>query len=92
VLQSAGVIESPEVRYVRNGAVSLAYQVVGDRPIDVVEVAGIFTHLEAKWEEPGLTRSIADLSRFARVILFDRRGVEKLRGVPGEWALCAARA
>jgi len=69
------VINAPEVHYVRTGDVSLAYQVVGDAPIDLIEVAGIFTHLEAKWEEPGLTRSIADLARFARVILFDRRGI-----------------
>ena len=75
MLQSAGVLEAPEVRYVRNRGVSLAYQVVGEGPIDVVEVAGMFTHLEAKWEEPGLVRSIADIARFARVILFDCRGV-----------------
>jgi class 3 adenylate cyclase len=75
ILQGAGMLEAPAVRYLRNGGVSLAYQVVGDGPIDLVEVAGTFTHLEAKWEEPGLVRSIADLSRFARVIMFDRRGV-----------------
>lgn len=69
------MLEAPEVRYARNGDVSLAYQVVGNGPVDVVEVAGMFTHLEAKWEEPGLVRWMADLTRFARLILFDRRGV-----------------
>lgn len=86
MLQSAGVIEAPEVRYVRNGGVSLAYQVVGDGPIDLIEVAGMFTHLEAKWEEPGLVRSIADVARFARVILFDRRGVGLSDRVTGDTA------
>jgi len=80
------MIEIPEVRYARNGSVSLAYQVVGDGPIDVVEVSGIFTHLEAKWDEPGLTRSVADLARFARVILFDRRGVGLSDRTAGEVA------
>jgi hypothetical protein len=67
------VLDAPEIRYVRNGGVSLAYQVVADGPIDVVEVAGLFSHLEAKWEEPGLVRFIADRARFARVIMLDRR-------------------
>lgn len=69
------MIAAPEIRYVRNGGVSLAYQIVGEGPIDLVEVAGMFTHLEAKWEEPGLVRSIADIARFARVVMFDCRGV-----------------
>jgi class 3 adenylate cyclase len=69
------VIDVPEVRYARNDGMSLAYQVIGDGPIDLLEVPGMFTHLEAKWEEPGLARSVADLARFARVILFDRRGI-----------------
>lgn len=70
------MLDAPEIRYVRNGGVSLACQVVGDGPIDVVEVAGLFTHLEAKWEEPGLVR-------------FD--GVATLRGVPGEWSVFTVR-
>jgi len=80
------VIEAPEVRYVRNGGASLAYQVVGNGPIDLVEASGMFSHLEAKWEEPGLTRFIADLARFARVILFDRRGIGLSDRVTGDVA------
>ena len=60
------MIEAPEVRYVRNGDMSLAYQVVGDGPIDLIEVPGLFTHLEVKWESPGLVRFIETLARFAR--------------------------
>jgi len=75
VVQSSGVLESPEARYVRSNGASLAWQVVGDHPVDVIEIAGMLTHLEAKWEEPGLVRWISDLARFSRVILFDRRGV-----------------
>jgi len=86
ILQAARMVQVPEVRYARNGEVSLAYQVVGEGPVDLVEAAGMFTHLEAKWEEPGLTRSVADLARFARVILFDRRGVGLSDGISGDRA------
>lgn len=86
ILQAARMLEVPEVRYARSGEVSLAYQVVGEGPVDLVEVAGMFSHLEAKWEEPGLTRSVADLARFARVILFDRRGVGLSDGISGDRA------
>jgi class 3 adenylate cyclase len=68
-------IGAPDIHYARSRGASLAYQIVGEGPIDIVELAGIFTHLEAKWEEPGLVRSTLDLGRFARVILFDRRGI-----------------
>lgn len=63
------------VRYVEVGDTSLAYQVIGDGPVDIIECAGLFSHLEAKWDSPGLVRMVHDLARFARVILFDRRGV-----------------
>ena len=86
ILQAARMLEVPEIRYARNGEVSLAYQVVGEGPVDLVEVAGMFSHLEAKWEEPGLTRSVADLARFARVLLFDRRGVGLSDRIAGDLA------
>jgi class 3 adenylate cyclase len=86
MLQGTDVIDVPEVRYVRNGGVSLAYQVVGNGPIDILEMTGSLTHLEAKWEEPGLTRSVADLARFARVIVFDRRGIGLSDRIAGDTA------
>ncbi|HET8625988.1 MAG TPA: alpha/beta fold hydrolase [Thermomicrobiales bacterium] len=64
----------PEVRYARNGRVNLAYQVVGDGPIDLVLVLGFVSHLDASWEEPRLAGFLRHLASFSRLILFDKRG------------------
>ena len=65
----------PEVHYARSGDVTIAYQVVGDGPIDMVTASGSVTHLEVLWEEPGYSRYLQRLARFARLIVFDKRGV-----------------
>jgi class 3 adenylate cyclase len=54
--------------------VSVAYQVVGDGPLDLVFVQGWISNLEAAWEEPGYRRFLDRLSSFSRLILFDKRG------------------
>ena len=64
-----------EVRYTRSGDLSIAYQVVGSGPIDLVELSGFLNHLEIIAEEPGLVRFVNALARFSRVLLFDKRGV-----------------
>jgi pimeloyl-ACP methyl ester carboxylesterase/DNA-binding CsgD family transcriptional regulator len=64
----------PEVRYARNGDVSLAYQVVGEGPADLVLVLGFVSHLEASWEEPRLASFLRRLASFNRLVVFDKRG------------------
>jgi hypothetical protein len=44
----------PETRYAKSGAVSIAYQVLGEGPIDVVLIPGFISNVELAWEEPGL--------------------------------------
>src|SRR5919197_6698662 len=63
------------VRYTRNGDVHIAYQVVGDGPIDVVYTAGIWSNLDVMWDEPRWARYLNRLASFSRLILFDMRGV-----------------
>jgi class 3 adenylate cyclase/alpha-beta hydrolase superfamily lysophospholipase len=75
------VLEAPEIRYARNGGYSLAYQLVGAGTVDVVEVPGLLNHLEIMWEEPGLVRFLEEVTRFARVILYDQRGT----GLSDRW-------
>ena len=53
---------------------SIAYQVVGDGPIDLVHGPGSVSHLEYAWEEPGYARYLRRLAAFSRLILFDKRG------------------
>jgi pimeloyl-ACP methyl ester carboxylesterase len=65
---------TPEIRYVRSGEVSIAYQVFGHRPLDLVLVPGWISNIELFWEQPDIVRFFEKLATFARVILFDKRG------------------
>src|SRR5690349_4629296 len=67
-------MNSPETKYARSGDVSIAYQVVGDGPIDLVHIPGLLSHLDLAWEHPKYRRFMERLSRFARVIVYDKRG------------------
>ncbi len=64
----------PETRYARNGEVNIAYQVIGNAPLDLVFVPGWVSHLEWAWEEPSFARFLQRLASFSRLILFDKRG------------------
>lgn len=63
-----------ETLYAKSGDLSIAYQVVGDGPLDLVFVPGLVSHVEAFHELPGYSRFIERLASFARVITFDKRG------------------
>jgi pimeloyl-ACP methyl ester carboxylesterase/DNA-binding CsgD family transcriptional regulator len=64
----------PATRYAKSGEVSIAYQVFGDGPVDLVFVPGFISHIELAWEEPYLARFLRRLAAFTRVIFFDKRG------------------
>jgi hypothetical protein len=64
----------PETRYAKSGDISVAYQVVGDGPIDLVLVPGFVSHVELGWEEPSSARLLTRLASFSRLIIFDKRG------------------
>ena len=79
------VFQLPETRYAQSGDVSIAYQVMGDRPIDIIVVPGLFTHIEFMHEMPGYTAFLRRLSGFARVVSFDKRGQglsDRMSGAP----------
>lgn len=64
-----------DTRYARAAdGVSIAYQVIGDGPRDLVWVPGFVSHLEAIWDEPTAARFLERLASFSRLILFDKRG------------------
>jgi pimeloyl-ACP methyl ester carboxylesterase/plasmid stabilization system protein ParE len=65
----------PDVKYARNGDVHIAYAVLGDGPVDLVYTPGIFSNLDILWEEPRWARYTERLASFARLIVFDMRGV-----------------
>jgi len=61
-------------KYARSGDVNIAYQVVGDGPVDLVLVLGWVSHLKYVWELPALASFLKRLASFSRLILFDKRG------------------
>ena len=63
----------PDIRYARSGDVAIAYQVVGDGPVDLVFVP-FFGNIRWSWELPLFVRFAERLASFSRVILFDKRG------------------
>jgi pimeloyl-ACP methyl ester carboxylesterase len=63
-----------ETRYAKSGDLSIAYQVIGEGSRDLIYVPGIVSHVEFFHELPGYTEFLHDLARFARVIVFDKRG------------------
>src|SRR3954471_20241290 len=67
-------MSGPPTRYARSGDASIAYQVVGEGPIDIVLVLGFATHLELQWEAPPFASFFERIASFARLILFDKRG------------------
>ncbi|HEY7477683.1 MAG TPA: adenylate/guanylate cyclase domain-containing protein [Actinomycetota bacterium] len=76
-------VEIPETRYAKTvDGVHIAYQVLGDGPLDLVFVIGWTSNIEALWEEPDLARYLNRLASFSRLILFDKRGVGLSDRVP----------
>jgi class 3 adenylate cyclase len=72
----------PDTRYAQSGDVNIAFQVVGDGPLDLVYVPGWVSHLEYFWQEPSYAAFLRRLSSFSRLILFDKRGTGMSDRVP----------
>lgn len=63
-----------ETRYAKSDRLSIAYQVVGHGPIDLVFVMGWVSNIEMFWTEPHFARFLDRLASFSRLIVFDKRG------------------
>ncbi|MGY4626458.1 adenylate/guanylate cyclase domain-containing protein [Bradyrhizobium sp. USDA 4486] len=75
----------PVTRYASSGDVSIAYQTMGDGPVDIILVPGIVSHVEHMHELTGYTPFLRRLSSFGRVVTFDKRGQglsDRVAGVP----------
>ena len=76
-------MSAPQTLYAKTAdGVHIAYQVLGEGPVDLVWVMGWTSNVEAMWEEPNLARFLVALSSFSRLILFDKRGVGLSDRVP----------
>src|ERR1700716_3378288 len=65
---------TPVTRYARSGEASIAYQVIGEGPLDMLFVPGWISQIEQLWEAPANRRFLERLAAFSRLILFDSRG------------------
>ncbi len=72
----------PETRYAKSGDLNIAYQVVGEGPIDVLYVPGWISNVELMWDEPAQAHLLQRLASFSRLILFDKRGTGLSDPVP----------
>ena len=76
-------MDVPETGYARSGDLQIAYQIVGEGPLDVVLVPPYLSNIEMYWDLPFYSRFFRRVSSFSRLILFDRRGSGMSDGVAG---------
>lgn len=74
-------MDPPETRYVAVGEADVAYQVVGDGPLDLLYCFGLGSHIEVAWEVPRNVEFLTRLAAFSRLVFFDRRGTGASDGV-----------
>jgi class 3 adenylate cyclase/pimeloyl-ACP methyl ester carboxylesterase len=75
----------PETRYARNGDINIAYQTMGEGPVDIIAVPGLCSHIEFAHECPGYTAFLRRFAKFARIVTFDKRGQglsDRISGYP----------
>jgi pimeloyl-ACP methyl ester carboxylesterase/AraC-like DNA-binding protein len=64
----------PITKYAKNGDISIAYQVVGNGPVDFIYVSGWISNIDILWTDSRISTFLNKISQFSRLILFDKRG------------------
>lgn len=72
----------PTTGYARLGNRRIAFQIVGNGPIDILFTAGFFGAFDVEWEEPAHRLFIEQIARYSRVIRFDQLGTGASEPVP----------
>jgi class 3 adenylate cyclase/pimeloyl-ACP methyl ester carboxylesterase len=68
------VAQAPRTRYAKCGDIDIAYQSVGDGPVDLLVVPGPIIPFDSIEAEPTLYRFHRRMASFTRLIRFDHRG------------------
>lgn len=68
------MLHPPVTRYVKSDGLSIAYQVLGDGPLDLVFIPSFVSNIELAWDWPPLAAFYLAFTSVARLILFDKRG------------------
>ena len=74
-----------DVEYARRGDISIAYQAIGDGPVDIIFGAGLVSHLDLMWADPYATAFLRELASIGRLLLFDKPGTglsDPVAGIP----------
>jgi class 3 adenylate cyclase/pimeloyl-ACP methyl ester carboxylesterase len=74
-----------DVEYARRGDICIAYQAIGDGPVDIIFGAGLVSHLDLMWADPYATEFLRRLASIGRLLLFDKPGTglsDPVAGVP----------
>lgn len=74
----------PTTKFTRLGNDRIAYQVLGEGPVDLIFLTGMSSHVDLRWEEPLNEYFLHRLASFTRLILFDRRGAGVSDPVPSD--------
>ena len=72
----------PDTSYASCGDLSLAYQVFGDGPVELVYAGAFVSHIELAWTMPEFEAFFERLSTFCPIVLFDKAGVGLSDPVP----------
>jgi class 3 adenylate cyclase len=75
----------PQTKYAKSENISIAYQVVGEGPLDLIFAMGWVSNIECMWEDPSFNHFLSRLASFSRLILFDKRGTglsDKVSALP----------
>ncbi len=74
-----------DVEYAHRGDICIAYQAIGDGPVDIIFGAGLVSHLDLLWADPYATAFLRRLASIGRLLLFDKPGTglsDPVAGVP----------
>jgi pimeloyl-ACP methyl ester carboxylesterase/class 3 adenylate cyclase len=66
--------ERPQTCYAKSGDISIAYQVTGDGPLDLIVAPGWMSNVDMHWQMLGYEAWVARMTSFCRLIVFDKRG------------------
>lgn len=75
----------PQTKYAKSDNISIAYQVTGQGPLDLIFAMGWVSNIECMWEDPSFNQFLSRLASFSRLILFDKRGTglsDKVSSLP----------
>jgi class 3 adenylate cyclase len=64
----------PETRYAQSGDLSIAYQTVGEGPLDILFIPGFVSNVELLWDIPMWADMFNRFSKMGRFVFFDKRG------------------